>query len=236
MSDRPPRILVVDDDADIREMLASTLGYVGYDICTAASAADALRSMDTTTFSVLVVDVMMPGLGGIDLVRLLRDRSEYIPVLFLSARTSVDDRIEGLRAGGDDYLTKPFSVAEVSARIDALIRRSELDTDASPTDISTRLEVHGLLLDEPRHLVEYNGRRIDLSPTEFRLLNLLMQNTGIVIPKGQLLEELWGYDFGGDSNVVERFISNVRQKLAAAGSPGVIETVRGFGYRVVDDG
>jgi two-component system OmpR family response regulator len=181
-----------------------------------------------------VLDVMMPGVDGFELVQLLRHRGDTVPVLFLSARDAVEDRVRGLRLGADDYLTKPFSVVEVTARLEGLLRRTRA-ADA-PADVEAAvLRCADLELDEQRHLVRRAGTPVELSPTEFRLLAFLMVHQGRVLSKAQILDELWAYDFGGDSNVVERFVSNLRHKLDGLGPP-LIQTVRGFGYTVRPNG
>lgn len=220
------RILVVDDDDEIRAMLDSTLRFSGFEVTQASSGADAIAALATTPPDVVVLDVMMPGVDGFEVVQLIRRRDATLPVLFLSARDAVEDRVRGLRLGGDDYVTKPFSAVEVVARIETLLRRTAL-TEPDPEDAAIR--VADLVLDEQRHLVERGGTRIDLSPTEFRLLQMLMANPDQVLSKSQILREVWLYDFGGEANVVERFISSLRRKLDAHGDP-LIETVRGFGY------
>lgn len=220
------RILVVDDDDEIRAMLDSTLRFSGFEVTQASSGADAIAALATTPPDVVVLDVMMPGVDGFEVVQLIRRRDATLPVLFLSARDAVEDRVRGLRLGGDDYVTKPFSAVEVVARIETLLRRTA-PTDEPGEDAAIR--VADLMLDEQRHLVERGGTRIDLSPTEFRLLQMLMANPDQVLSKSQILREVWLYDFGGEANVVERFISSLRRKLDAHGDP-LIETVRGFGY------
>lgn len=220
------RILVVDDDDEIRAMLDSTLRFSGFEVIQASTGADAIAALATTPPDVVVLDVMMPGVDGFEVVQLIRRRDATLPVLFLSARDAVEDRVRGLRLGGDDYVTKPFSAVEVIARIETLLRRTAL-TEPDPEDAAIR--VADLVLDEQRHLVERGGTRIDLSPTEFRLLQMLMANPDQVLSKSQILREVWLYDFGGEANVVERFISSLRRKLDAHGDP-LIETVRGFGY------
>lgn len=220
------RILVVDDDDEIRAMLDSTLRFSGFEVIQASTGADAIAALATTPPDVVVLDVMMPGVDGFEVVQLIRRRDAALPVLFLSARDAVEDRVRGLRLGGDDYVTKPFSAVEVIARIETLLRRTAL-TEPDPEDAAIR--VADLVLDEQRHLVERGGTRIDLSPTEFRLLQMLMANPDQVLSKSQILREVWLYDFGGEANVVERFISSLRRKLDAHGGP-LIETVRGFGY------
>ncbi|OJV97294.1 MAG: DNA-binding response regulator [Microbacterium sp. 67-17] len=220
------RILVVDDDDEIRAMLDSTLRFSGFEVTQASTGADAIAALTSSPPDVVVLDVMMPGVDGFEVVQLIRRRDATLPVLFLSARDAVEDRVRGLRLGGDDYVTKPFSAVEVIARIETLLRRTAL-TEPDPEDAAIR--VADLVLDEQRHLVERGGTRIDLSPTEFRLLQMLMANPDQVLSKSQILREVWLYDFGGEANVVERFISSLRRKLDAHGDP-LIETVRGFGY------
>ena len=219
------RILVVDDDDEIRAMLDSTLRFSGFEVTQASTGADAIAALAAAPPDVVVLDVMMPGVDGFEVVQLIR-RRDALPVLFLSARDAVEDRVRGLRLGGDDYVTKPFSAVEVVARIETLLRRAA-PTEAPSDDAAIR--VADVVLDEQRHLVERGGTRIDLSPTEFRLLRMLMDNADHVLSKSQILREVWLYDFGGEANVVERFISSLRRKLDAHGDP-LIETVRGFGY------
>ncbi|GAA1699248.1 response regulator transcription factor [Microbacterium sediminicola] len=225
------RVLVVDDDEEIRAMLSSTLQFSGYEVSQAVGAADAIAALSSADPDLVVLDVMMPGIDGFELVQLIRRRDAQIPVLFLSARDAVEDRVRGLRLGGDDYVTKPFSPVEVIARIETLLRRRE--PSAAPVDDGI-LEVADVRLDENRHLVERAGRRIDLSPTEFRLLALLLENADRVLSKSQILQEIWLYDFGGEANIVERFISSLRRKVEGDG-PALIHTVRGFGYIVRTD-
>ncbi|MEF2255509.1 response regulator transcription factor [Microbacterium schleiferi] len=200
--------------------------FSGFEVTQASTGADAIAALASSPPDVVVLDVMMPGVDGFEVVQLIRRRDATLPVLFLSARDAVEDRVRGLRLGGDDYVTKPFSAVEVIARIETLLRRTAL-TEHDPEDAAIR--VADLVLDEQRHLVERGGTRIDLSPTEFRLLQMLMANPDQVLSKSQILREVWLYDFGGEANVVERFISSLRRKLDAHGDP-LIETVRGFGY------
>lgn len=223
-----PRVLVVDDDPEIREMLASTLDFAGFAVDVAAGATEALAALRAQRPDVLVLDVSMPGTDGFELVQLVRRRDAALPVLFLSARDSVDDRVRGLRLGADDYVTKPFSAAEVVARLDALLRRGSV---AEPDDDVLRCA--DLELDRAHHLVRRGGEPVDLSPTEFRLLELLLEQRGRVLSKGQIMAAVWQYDFGGDGNVVERFVSNLRRKVDDGHAP-LIRTVRGFGYAVRD--
>ena len=219
------RVLVVDDDPGIRGLLISALGFAGFTVDVAADVPAALDAITRTPPDVIVLDVMLPGSDGFDLLQLLRSRSVTTPVLFLTAREAVEDRVRGLHLGGDDYVTKPFSVVEVGARLHALLRRSRGGT-AAPDDV---LRCADLELDEVRHQVHRAGAEIDLSPTEFRLLHHLLLHQGQVLSRSQILEAVWQYDFGGDSVVVERFVSNLRRKVDAGHDP-LIQTVRGIGY------
>ena len=227
----PDHVLVVDDDDGIREMLESTLGFAGFRVSTAADAASAMSMLTEAAPDAIVLDVMLPGIDGFELVQLLRHRGDTLPVLFLSARDTVEDRVRGLRLGADDYLTKPFSVVEVTARLEGLLRRTRSSQPGSDEPGSTVLRCADLELDEHRHLTRRAGVTIALSPTEFRLLAYLLLHQGRVLSKAQILDQLWEYDFGGDSNVVERFVSNLRRKVDVLGPP-LIHTVRGFGYTV----
>ena len=230
----PDHVLVVDDDDDIREMLQSSLSFAGFRVSTAADAHTALAVLTRTEPDAMVLDVMMPGIDGFDLLQLLRQRGDTLPVLFLSARDAVEDRVRGLRLGADDYIAKPFSVIEVTARLESLLRRVRAHTAAADESDSGILHCGDLEVDEQRHLTRRGDRVIDLSPTEFRLLTYLLLHQGRVLSKAQILEQLWQYDFRGDGNVVERFVSNLRRKIDST-APPLIHTVRGFGYTIRDD-
>ncbi|GAA4622656.1 response regulator transcription factor [Cellulomonas oligotrophica] len=225
-----PRVLVVDDDPDVREMLVQALTFSGFDVTDAPDAVAALAVLGSDGTDVVLLDVMMPGLDGFDLVQLVRRRDPDLPVLFLSGRDAVDDRVRGLRLGADDYVTKPFSTVEVVARIEAVLRRRTAPGPAPDADDGV-LRCADLLLDPAHHRVERAGAPVALSPTEFRLLALLLEHRGRVVSKGQILDQVWGYGFGGETNVVERFVSNLRRKVDD-GHPALIRTVRGFGYAV----
>jgi two-component system OmpR family response regulator len=222
------RILVVDDDPGIRDMLGSALGYAGFDVHIAGDVPEAMRWLSSSRADAIVLDVMLPGGSGFDVLQLLRGRDDRVPVLFLSARDAVEDRIRGLHLGGDDYVTKPFSVAEVSARLTALIRRARSGAAEDEPDAAV-LRCADLELDTLRHEVRRGGAPVALSPTEFRLLQYLLVNQGHVMSRSQILEEIWMYDFGGTSQVVERFVSNLRRKIDDGHEP-LIQTVRGVGY------
>lgn len=226
------RVLLVDDDEEIRAMLDSTLTFSGFQTSLAESAVSALERLVTDAPDIVVLDVTMPTMDGFELARLIRDRDAGIPLIFLSARDGVDDRVRGLRLGGDDYLVKPFHAVELVARIEALLRRA--DAGGAPSAPELLLRVGDLRVDIDRHLVWRGEELVDLSPTEFRLLELLMRNAGRVLSKSLILQEIWMFDFGGDANVVERFISSLRRKIDG-GQPSRIRTVRGFGYSLRDD-
>ncbi|MDR7276917.1 response regulator transcription factor [Catenuloplanes atrovinosus] len=219
------RVLVVDDDPGIRGLLTSALRFAGYDVDTAADIPQALERVAAGLPDVIVLDVMLPGGTGFDVLTLLRSRSIGVPVLFLTARDAVEDRVRGLQLGGDDYVVKPFSVVEIGARIEALLRRSR----GTAVPAGAALTFHDLSLDPQRHEVRRGDRPVHLSPTEFKLLHLLITHPGQVLSKAQILEAVWQYDFGGDSVVVERFISNLRRKVDDGHEP-LIHTVRGVGY------
>ncbi|MFD4195049.1 response regulator transcription factor [Amycolatopsis thermoflava] len=220
------KVLVVDDDPGLRELLLSALRFAGFEVEAARDVPAALAAIEARAPDAIVLDVMLPGTDGFDLLQLLRSRGLDVPVMFLTARDELDDRVRGLRMGGDDYLTKPFDVVEVAARLEALLRRARRVPSAVPEGV---LSCGDLEMDETRHVVTRGGRPVELSPTEFRLLRYLMVNSGRVVSKAQILEHVWQYDFGGDAGVVERFVSNLRRKIDFGG-PSLIRTVRGFGY------
>lgn len=221
------RVLVVDDDPGIRRLLISALGFAGFEVDVAGDLTEALRQVDRQPPDVIVLDVMLPGADGFEILQLLRARAVAVPVLFLTARDAVEDRVRGLRLGGDDYVTKPFSVVEVGARLHALLRRSR--GGALAQEETGRLRCADLELDDPRHEVRRAGELIDLSPTEYRLLHHLLTHQGQVLSRAQILEAVWQYDFGGDTVVVERFVSNLRRKIDHGRTP-LLHTVRGVGY------
>ncbi|MFD0319061.1 response regulator transcription factor [Streptomyces flavalbus] len=222
----PDRVLVVDDDPGIRRLLVSALEFAGFEVDTARDLTEALDQVARRPPDVVVLDVMLPGADGFEILQLLRARAVDVPVLFLTARDAVEDRVRGLRLGGDDYVTKPFSVVEVGARLQALLRRAR---GTAPAAEGTALRCADLTLDDPRHEVRRAGQLIDLSPTEYRLLHYLLDHQGQVLSRAQLLEAVWQYDFGGDTVVVERFVSNLRRKIDH-GHPPLLHTVRGVGY------
>jgi two-component system, OmpR family, response regulator len=227
MSDRVPeaRLLVVDDEPNIRELLSASLRYAGFDVATAADGNEALRAARAQRPDLLVLDVMMPGVDGFDVVRRMRGEGLQFPVLFLTARDSTDDKVTGLTLGGDDYVTKPFSLEEVVARIRAVLRRHAGAVAADPA----RLSFADIELDDDTHEVWKAGVAVSLSPTEFKLLRYFMQNAGRVLSKSQILDHVWNYDFGGDANVVESYVSYLRRKVDTT-EPRLLQTLRGVGY------
>ena len=219
------RLLVVEDDPRIADVVATALREAGYAVDTVADGEVALQQAVSVRYDGAVVDVMLPGRDGLSLVEALRQRGSDVPVLFLSARRTVDDRVRGLQTGGDDYLTKPFAVAELRARVDALVRRGT----AEPTHLAAGPLAMDLLT---RHATR-DGVPIDLQPREFRLLAYLLRHAGEVVSKALVLEHVWNYDFDPQTNVVDVLVHRLRRKVDAGFEPPLIETVRGVGYRLV---
>jgi two-component system OmpR family response regulator len=221
------RLLVVDDEDTVRELLAATLRFAGFEVASAATAAEAVAAATATPPDLVLLDVMLPDMDGFEVVRRLRQqrpegRSGPVPVLFLTARGRQADKVTGLSLGADDYVTKPFDLEELIARIRAILRRTAgLHSGA--------LTVGALALDAEGHQVTRDGQPIRLSPTEFRLLRYLMENAGQVVSKAQILERVWHYDFGGDASIVDTYISYLRRKVDAE-EPKLIRTVHGVGY------
>ena len=219
------RVLVVDDEPYIADLLATGLRFVGFDVRIAASGLEALTLVRDWKPELLVLDVMMPDVDGFEVTRRLRGDGREIPVLFLTARDAVEDKVTGLTIGGDDYVTKPFSLEEVIARIRVLLRRR---TSTSVDD--GLLRYADIVMDEDAHEVTRSGTAIELTPTEFSLMRYLMLNAGRVVSKAQILDHVWHYDFGGDGAVVESYISYLRRKVDAPYDVALIRTVRGVGY------
>jgi len=237
MAEPEARIVVVDDEPSIRELLATSLRFVGFEVYAAADGGSALQLIRKVKPDLIVLDVMLPDIDGFAITRRLREEGRYTPVLFLTAKDATENKVEGLTAGGDDYLTKPFALEEVVARIRAILRRTargQLEID------SPIIRVGDLELDEDLHEVRRAGVEIELSPTEFKLLHYLMLNRDRVLSKSQILDYVWNYDFGGDANIVESYISYLRRKIdniIVAGPDGegialppLIQTKRGVGY------
>jgi len=219
-------VLVVDDEPNLTELLSMALRYEGWDVRLASDGQKALSVIRDFRPDVVVLDVMLPDIDGLTVLSRLRADGIQVPILFLTAKDSVDDRIAGLTVGGDDYVTKPFSLEELVARLRALIRRSALAVSASDDSL---LEVGDLTLDEDSYEVRRGGTVVELTATEFELLRFLMRNPRRVLSKAQILDRVWSYDFGGRSSVVEIYISYLRKKIDSLGTP-MIHTVRGFGY------
>ena len=217
------RLLVVDDEATILELLAGSLRFAGFEVVTAASGAEAMRAASTARPDLILLDVMMPDGDGFEVVRRVRSIAADVPVIFLTAREEVQMRINGFALGADDYITKPFSLDEVLARIRAVLKRTGQNTPPS------RLHVADLELDEDLHEVRRGGTLVPLTPTEYRLLRFLMVNAGRVVSKGQILDHVWEYNPAGDGNVVEPCISYLRRKVDQT-EPRLIHTIRGVGY------
>jgi two-component system OmpR family response regulator len=217
------RILVVDDERSIVDAVATALRYEGYRVDEAYTGRDALTSVAQAEPDLVVLDWMLPDIEGIEVGRRLREQGFKTAVLFLTAKDATENKVEALRAGGDDYVTKPFSLAEIVARIQAILRRT---AGVLPGDV---LRFADLVLDERRHEVFRGGTPVALTATEFSLLRYFMLNPRRVLSKGQILQNVWRYDFGGNSNVVETYVSYLRKKLDAAGPP-LIKTVRQVGY------
>ena len=222
------RILVVDDENSISELIATSLKFVGFDVRTAASGAQALQIAEEFKPHALILDVMLPDQNGFDVCRQIRSEGHNIGVLFLTAKDSVEDKIAGLTIGGDDYVTKPFSLEELVARLRALLRRTGA-TEVLADDEKIRFA--DLELDEATHEVKRAGQMVDLSPTEFLLLRYLMINADRVVSKSQILDHVWQYDFRGDMGIVETYVSYLRKKIDIF-QPPLIHTVRGVGYRL----
>jgi two-component system, OmpR family, response regulator len=219
------RVMVVDDEPSLAELMASVLRYEGWEVRTAGDGLSALRTGREFRPDVVVLGVMLPDLGGLDVLRRLRTELPSVCVLFLTARDSVEDRIAGLTAGGDDYVTKPFSLEEVLARLRGLLRRAEIARGHGDADLA----VGDLTMNEDAREVRRAGTLIELTATEFELLRFLMRNPRRVLSKAQILGRVWNYDFGGQAHVVELYISYLRKKIDAGGEP-MIHTVRGVGY------
>jgi len=216
-------VLVVDDEEHITEMLAMGLGFNGFEVERAASGRAALDAIEKRRPDLVVLDVMLPDLDGFEVVKRMRAEGIRIPVVFLTARDATEDKIRGLTLGGDDYVTKPFSLEELTARIRAVLRRT------AGEEPPARLKFADLELDEESHEVWRDGHRVSLSPTEFTLLRYFVINAGTVLSKPKILDHVWRYDFGGDVNVVESYVSYLRRKIDT-GDKRLLHTLRGVGY------
>ncbi|KEF99114.1 two-component system transcriptional regulator TcrX [Mycobacterium sp. TKK-01-0059] len=221
----PINVLVVDDEPVLAEMVSMALRYEGWNISTAGDGESAIAAARNQRPDVVVLDVMLPDMSGLDVLHKLRGEVPQLPVLLLTAKDAVEDRIAGLTAGGDDYVTKPFSIEEVVLRLRALLRRTGVTT----VDSGAQLVVGDLVLDEDSHEVTRAGEPISLTSTEFELLRFMMRNSKRVLSKAQILDRVWSYDFGGRSNIVELYISYLRKKIDNGRDP-MIHTLRGAGY------
>ena len=222
----PIRVLVVDDEPTLTDLLQMALRYEGWEVKTASDGRKALALAREFRPDAIVLDMMLPDIDGMQVLARVRQDGQQTAVLFLTAKDSLEDRINGLTAGGDDYVTKPFSLEELVARLRGLIRRSML---TASEEEDPRLVVGDLVLDEDSHEVSRSGEQVDLTATEFELLRYLMRNPRRVLSKTQILDRVWNYDFGGKSSVVEIYISYLRRKIDAGRKP-MIHTVRGAGY------
>lgn len=219
-------IVVVDDEPSIRELLVASLHFAGFEVATAASGSEAIEVIEKTQPDLIVLDVMLPDIDGFTVTRRIRQEGVDAPVLFLTARDDTQDKVMGLTVGGDDYVTKPFGLEEVVARIRAILRRT-----MGAEEDDAFLRVGDLVIDEDAHEVTRAGVQIDLSPTEFKLLRYLVINAGRVVSKMQILDHVWEYDWDGEVAIVESYISYLRRKLAVEGASGeLIHTKRGVGY------
>ena len=216
------QLLLVDDEENLRSMLTAALRHSGFDVDVASSGREALERVPETRPDVVVLDVMMPDLDGFEVCRRIRNDGSQVPVLFLTARDAIDDKVRGLTLGGDDYLVKPFSLEELVARVEALLRRSGQD----PGSV---LRCGDLVMDDDAHRVMRGGDVVDLSPTEFNLLRYLLVNRGRVLSKAQILDHVWHYDYGGDGGVVETYVGYLRKKVDNR-EPKLLHTIRGVGY------
>ena len=218
------QILVVDDEDNITYLLGTALRHFGFGVLTAGSGREGLALATDAKPDLMLLDVMLPDLDGFEVVRRLRDAGLQVPILFLTARDATEDKVRGLTLGGDDYVTKPFSLEEVVARVRAILRRSGRVVEGEPS-----LTYADLVMDDDAHQVWRGGEIIELSPTEYKLLRYLLANAGKVLSKAQILDHVWEYDFGGEATVVETYISYLRKKVDRHGVP-LIQTVRGIGY------
>jgi two-component system, OmpR family, response regulator len=218
------RVLVVDDEPNITDLLSMALKYEGFEVSVAHTGRQALKAVTEFRPALIVLDIMLPDVDGFEVTRRLSGRGDRVPILFLTARDATEDKVRGLTLGGDDYLTKPFSLEELIARVRAVLRRTD-----GAADRSARIAFGDLEMDDDAHEVRRGGTRIDLTVTEYKLLRYLITNARKVLSKSQILDHVWNYDFGGDGNVVETYISYLRKKVDALGPP-LIHTVRGVGY------
>jgi two-component system OmpR family response regulator len=218
------RVLVVDDEPNITELVAMALRYEGFTVQTAASGRDAVSAAAEFSPALVILDIMLPDIDGIEVLRRLVAQGRRVPIIFLTAKDATEDKVHGLTVGGDDYVTKPFSIEELVARVRVVLRRHAGDGKENG-----RLALADLEVDEDAHEVRRGGQVIDLTPTEYRLLRYLLVNSGRVLTRAQILDHVWDYDFGGDASVLETYVSYLRRKVDRF-PPPLIQTVRGVGY------
>lgn len=224
------KILVVDDEQPVRESLRRSLRFNGYDVLTASDGLEAVEAVRSENPELLILDVMMPNMDGLEACRTLRSEGWDRPILVLTARDGVSDRVAGLDAGADDYLPKPFALEELLARVRSLVRRASADSIAAEAPVESKLSFEDLELDADTREVSRGGRSISLTRTEFSLLQLLMENPRKVLSRSKILEEVWGYDFPTSGNALEVYIGYLRKKTEGDGDSRLIHTVRGVGY------
>ena len=224
MAENGTRVLVVDDEPSITDLVALALRYEGFTVEKAATGRAALAAVGRFKPDLIVLDVMLPDLSGLDVLRRLSSEGRRVPVIFLTARDATEDKVHGLTIGGDDYVTKPFSIEELVARVRVVLRRHGEDVERG-----SKLTFADLELDEDAHEVRRGGEVIDLTPTEYRLLRYLLANAGRVLTRNQILDHVWDYDFGGEASVLETYVSYLRRKVDRR-DPPLIQTVRGVGY------
>jgi len=219
-----PKILIVDDEPNIRDLLTTSLRFAGFAVRAVPNGAAAISAVIEEEPDLIILDVMLPDINGFGVTKRLRASGYTSPILFLTAKDDTEDKITGLTVGGDDYVTKPFSLDEIVARIKAILRRTMQVEDEST------IKVGEISMDQDTHEVTVNGHAVELSPTEFKLLRYLMLNPNRVLSKAQILDHVWEYDFNGDAGIVESYISYLRRKIDAHTEEPVIQTKRGFGY------
>jgi two-component system OmpR family response regulator len=225
MANEPIKVLVVDDEPNIRDLLTTSLRFNGYSVYAVGNGNDAVTAAEKGKPDIILLDVMLPDQSGFAVTKKLRSMGIEVPVLFLTARDETEDKVTGLTVGGDDYMTKPFSLDEIMARISAILRRTQkVETSDSV------IEVGEISMNEDAHEVFVNGHLVEFSPTEYKLLRFLMSNANRVLTKSQILDHVWEYDFGGEMGIVESYVSYLRKKLDPLTSEPVIVTKRGVGY------
>jgi two-component system OmpR family response regulator len=219
------RVLVVDDEPNIRDLLSASLRFAGHQVATAANGTDAIKMITDTSPDIVLLDVMLPDISGFGVTKKIRGMGIETPILFLTARDDTEDKVAGLTVGGDDYVTKPFSLDEIMARVSAIMRRTGKDSGAGSV-----INVGELSINEDAHEVSVNEQFVDLSPTEYQLLRYLATNPNRVLTKAQILDHVWEYDFNGEMGIVESYVSYLRKKLDPLSSEPLIVTKRGVGY------